>query len=324
MTDCPALWADAYRLAARHIPSVISILGRSDDSTDAPVVIAPPAGDGLPPPAPPSEVDAAATETGSETPVEEDCQTCPDCQLVTAGMLAGLFDNASAAERQAMATEINLVIDEAGLGSELRLSHFVGQCRQETAGRILVSENLNYSVSALTSIFGFYKNNPGLAAAHGRSSGKAANQQAIANHAYANRIGNGSVASGDGWRFRGRGIKQLTGRGNYRDFTSFHRRFWGEDTDFEANPDLLHTDPKYAVRSGIYFWAQHNLGVKADAGPSRAAANSITDIINKYDGPAGYQNRYDNMRKAYEAHVFKMVCFNTRQSLSNSANRNPK
>lgn len=323
MTECPALWVEAYRLAARQIPSLISNLISDYDSTAFPPGTLP-NGTGEAPPAPPSRVDEAATKAGSEAPVDEDCQTCPDCKLVTADMLAGLFDSASAVERQVMADEINLVIDEAGLGSELRLSHFVGQCRQETAGRILVSENLNYSASALPKIFGFYKKNPGLAAAHGRSSGKAADQQAIANHAYANRIGNGSAASGDGWRFRGQGIKQLTGRGNYRDFTTFHRRFWGEETDFEANPDLLHTDAKYAVRSGIYFWAQHNLGVKADAGPSRTAANSITDIVNKYDGEVGYQNRYDNMRKAYDAHVFRMICFNTSQPLSNRANRKPK
>lgn len=159
---------------------------------------------------------------------------------------------------------------------------------------------------------------------HGRTSSHEANQEAIANHAYANRIGNGNIESGDGWRYRGRGIKQLTGRDNYRDFTTFHAEFWGESVDFEANPELLTSDPKYAVRSGIYFWAKHNLGSKADAGATKDAADEISAIVNEYDGDAGFQNRYNNMFKAYNDHTFREVCFNTSPLLSNSSSRSPK
>lgn len=266
----------------------------------------------------PSATAAAAEQAaaGSDTDVDCTTGTCPDCEIITGGMLANVYNNATAAQRDIAAKELNWFINRGQLDSELRLAHFLGQTRQETAGHILKTENLNYKVAVLKAKFGYYSNNPEKADAHGRVQDKngkvtqAADQEAIANHAYANRIGNGNIASGDGWRYRGRGIKQLTGRGNYKSFTTGHEDLWLEKKDFEAEPELLATDAKYAVRSGIWFWVNHNLGLKADGGGTKAVADRISTVVNAYDGAAGFTNRFNYMKEILDAGTFKNVCFN--------------
>ncbi|WP_227461267.1 glycoside hydrolase family 19 protein [Cupriavidus pauculus] len=96
-------------------------------------------------------------------------------------------------------------------------------------------------------------------------------------------LGNGDYASGDGWRYRGRGLKQLTGRANYKAFAKWHATLqseWPQEIlDFEANPELL-VQPKYAARSAAYFWVDHALHEIADKGSTDAHVNSITAIVN--------------------------------------------
>jgi putative chitinase len=115
-------------------------------------------------------------------------------------------------------------------------------------------ESLDYPPDRLGVPFRYFRRHPDEALRFGRIDGvQPADQEAIANRAYANRIGNGDVESGDGWRFRGRGLKQVTGRANYRAFTEDHAKLFGELIDFEAEPELLGT-PRYPVRSALWFW----------------------------------------------------------------------
>lgn len=104
-------------------------------------------------------------------------------------------------------------------------------------------------------------------------------QIALANRIYANKIGTGDISSGDGWRYRGCGLKQLTGRGNYQAFADDHKIFWGEAIDFVANPELLN-NPIYAVRSGVYFWISKALFSIADAGDQFNNVDKITAVKN--------------------------------------------
>ncbi len=101
--------------------------------------------------------------------------------------------------------------------TEVHINFFLAQVREEV-GPSLESrrENMNYSCKALQKIFSYYRRHPGDANSDGRCNGHKANQRKIANKVYSNRIGNGDYASGDGYRFRGGGFIQLTGRGNYR------------------------------------------------------------------------------------------------------------
>lgn len=85
-------------------------------------------------------------------------------------------------------------------------------------------------------------------------------------------IRNGDAASSDGWRFRGRGRFQLTGRENYRAFSEWHEETSGEGINFEADPDRA-AEPVYAVRSGLFFWLDHDLPELANAGLTEAATD---------------------------------------------------
>ena len=138
---------------------------------------------------------------------------------------------------------------------------------------------------------------------YGRKSGQSANQVEIANRAYngvtGNRgLGNGNVASGDGWRYKGRGLVQLTGRANYDDFSRRHKEVWNESVDFLEAPELLET-ARYAVRSAVGFWLREKLYEIADAGSSSVQVNAITEVINRYTN--SYPNRVSNFNRIYHA-----------------------
>lgn len=140
---------------------------------------------------------------------------------------------------------------------------------------------------------------------YARTADHPADQEAIANRAYADRNGNGNVESRDGWRFRGRGLEQVTGRANYRAFAEEHTQLFGEQIDFGAEPELLGT-PRYAVRAALWFWHANDLFSLADAGINRAAADSITAIINR--GTGSYEQRWENVRRLSESEVFANIC----------------
>src|SRR5690606_24432144 len=114
---------------------------------------------------------------------------------------------------------------------------------------------------------------------------------------YANRNGNGDVASGDGWRYRGRGLKMTTGRGNYRDLQDNYHIVWpGTPPDFVGNPELLGT-ARYAVQSAVFFWIRHGLYRIADSGETDANVDSITRIINRHtDSYATRRTHFTNIR----------------------------
>ena len=108
----------------------------------------------------------------------------------------------------------------------------------------------------MISTFNYFENDQTEADEFGKTSDHYSNPEGIANRAYANRNGNGDVETGDGWRYRGRGMFQTTGRGNYRQLTESYHKVFGEFVDFEKQPDLV-TEPKYAARAAAIFWLDH-------------------------------------------------------------------
>jgi putative chitinase len=133
-----------------------------------------------------------------------------------------------------------------------RIAAFVAQCAHESGGFRFLTENLNYRAESLVKTWPRYFN-------ASNSSSYARNPQRIANRAYANRMGNGDEASGDGWRFCGRGLIQLTGRSNYQAFAD------SIETDINDIPDYLATF-EGAVQSACWFWETNNLNKWADLG----------------------------------------------------------
>jgi putative chitinase len=134
-----------------------------------------------------------------------------------------------------------------------RVAGFLSQIGHESGGLAMLEENLNYKAETLMRVWP--KRFPTLEFAQQF----ARNPQKIANSVYANRMGNGDEASGEGWKYRGRGLKQLTGKDNY---TAFSKAI---GTDFVADPDLL-LQPVNAALSAGWFWSANNLNALADNG----------------------------------------------------------
>lgn len=167
------------------------------------------------------------------------------------------------------------------INSPLRLAHFLAQCGHESGGFKAVSENLNYSADGLKKIFGKYF--PGDTSAYAR------NPEKIASKVYANRMGNGDEASKEGWKFRGRGYIQLTGKSNYEKFT----KFIGEDCI--SNPDLVAT--KYPLASAAFFFDSNKLWAICDRGSDDAAVTAVTKRVN--GGTIGLADRIKHFREFY-------------------------
>ncbi|MHA0985443.1 glycoside hydrolase family 19 protein, partial [Enterobacter ludwigii] len=181
--------------------------------------------------------------------------------------------NVSDSVLDVVAKEFSNKFDMCNINTKNRLYHFFAQIYQEVGPAFNLNEGFNYRPQVLIDKFAYYRNHPQDAQADGFIPGRqAANKQSIANRAYGGREGNADIASGDGWRYRGRGMKQLTFKNNYRSFTNYHERVWGESIDFETNPDFL-VETVYAARSALYFWVQNNLYSRADNGVGRAVSD---------------------------------------------------
>ena len=170
--------------------------------------------------------------------------------------------------------------DKFGLNTDLRLGHFLAQVREEVGSEFKVlRENLNYKSEALPKIFGkrFSKEQ---AIEYGRGTNPA-NQEAIANLAYGNRLGNGAPDSDgdgdmdkddDGFKYRGAGCLQITGKSNFEEVQKRCVRYAGKEMD----PDTL----EGFVVFGFAYWMQHDLYRLADKGKSDSVVDSITAKIN--------------------------------------------
>ena len=161
--------------------------------------------------------------------------------------------------------EIPSVSEKFGINTELRLAHFLAQTGHESGGFKVFSENLNYGAAGLSSIFKKYFT-PESAKEYQRKPEK------IANIVYANRMGNGNQASGEGYKFRGRGFIQLTGKDNYSAFDKV------VEDDIIASPDLVAT--KYPLLSAAWFFHKNGLHKIADEGATDAVVTKVTKRVN--------------------------------------------
>ena len=170
-----------------------------------------------------------------------------------------------------------------GITTPLRLAHFLAQCGHESGGFKATQENLNYSAKGLCGIFRKYFPSVTVALQYERKPEK------IANRVYANRMGNGNEASGDGWKHRGRGYIQLTGKENYKAFDAT------VPEDILANPDLVAT--KYALASAAFFFKKNGLWAICDRGADMATVTAVTKRVN--GGTIGLADRQKHFNEFY-------------------------
>lgn len=147
-----------------------------------------------------------------------------------------------------------------------RIAAFLAQCGHESGGWTVFQENLNYSAQGLRKVFPKYFPNDDLANAYAKQPEK------IANRIYGNRMGNGPEESGDGYKYRGRGPIQLTGKDNYR---AFAKDMFDDWENLFNNPDWVTEDKDFALMSAIWFWNKNKLNVQADAGDIKLMTKKI-------------------------------------------------
>jgi len=179
--------------------------------------------------------------------------------------------------------ELDDVIEKYGGNSRLRMSHFLSQCAHESGNFKAVQENLNYSSKGLLTTFKKYF--PG-----NLSESYAKQPEKIASRVYGNRLGNGDESTKEGWKYRGRGYIQLTGKSNYKKFTDFI----GEDC--VKNPDLV--SEKYPLISAAFFFNVNNLWSICDKGDSIEVITELTKRIN--GGTNGLNDRIKKFNEFYK------------------------
>ena len=165
----------------------------------------------------------------------------------------------------------------------LRLAHFLAQCGHESGGFKAVQENLNYSADGLKKIFPKYF--PGTL-----NESYARNPEKIANKVYSSRMGNGDETSGEGFKFRGRGYIQLTGKSNYSAFDKM------VEDNILASPDLVAT--KYPLMSAAFFFDSNKLWSICDKGADDATVTAVTKRVN--GGVIGLSDRIKHFKEYYE------------------------
>ena len=178
--------------------------------------------------------------------------------------------------------------DKYEINTALILAHFLAQVNHESNDMRVIEENLNYSAKRLLQVFPKYFKTFDEAKMYEYRPEK------IANRVYANRMGNGDENSGDGWKYRGRGLIMLTGKSNYKDFS-----IWcGKGDLFVREPDLVKKDKEYTVLTAFFYWSTRNLNnYVCDNVEQYDVCKRITKVIN--GGYNGLDDRWQRFKIIY-------------------------
>jgi len=201
--------------------------------------------------------------------------------MATLEQLAEIFPHAKHDNLAKYCDALNAAMAEFQIDTPKRQAMFLAQCGHESGSFSAVNENLNYKAESLTKVFHKYFPDMDTANEYAKQPEK------IANRVYGNRMGNGDEESGDGWRYHGRGLIQLTGRNNYD--------ACGEalDVDLDEDADYLST-PEGAARSAAWFWHKNGLNKFADAEDIVGCTKRVNG------GTIGLEDRTEHYKKAVE------------------------
>lgn len=211
---------------------------------------------------------------------EKDEVTQEEQNMITYEQLLAINSNENPEMCKHYIDALNKILPEYKINTKLRLCHFLAQILHESGNLKYKSENLNYSAKALRFVFPKYFKTDEIANQYARKPEK------IANRVYANRMGNGDEASGDGWLRRGRGLIQLTGTDNYKACTK------ALNIDLMKNPDLIISNAEICIKTACWFWNSKKLNELAD----KDDIKSITKRIN--GGYNGLDDRNSILKKA--------------------------
>ena len=184
--------------------------------------------------------------------------------MITAEQFAHLFPRAQ--DPAGWADAMNNVFPTYDINTPERVAAFIAQCGHESGGWTVFEENLFYSAQGLMKVFPKYFPTADLANAYAKQPEK------IANRIYGGRMGNGPEATGDGYKYRGRGPIQLTGKDNYR---AFAKEMFDDWENLFENPDWVTADRDFALMSAIWFWNKNKLNVQADNGDIKLMTKKI-------------------------------------------------
>jgi len=199
--------------------------------------------------------------------------------MITSDQFHTLFPNNP--EPDVWASAMESVFPQYQIDTPQRVAAFLAQCGHESGGWTVFEENLNYSAMGLVTTFPKYFSNIAIATPYAR------NPEMIANKIYANRMGNGDSASGDGYLYRGRGPIQITGKANYIKFAQDMFEDW---ENLSEHPDWVTEDKDFALMSAIWFWNTNKLNVQADAGDIKLMTKKINGGYNGLDDRIAHYN----------------------------------
>lgn len=204
-------------------------------------------------------------------------------------ILKQLFPKSTEENRAKYAMPLRMAMIRYNIDNPNRVRAFLAQIGHESGQLSAVVENLNYSAKVLRSVFGKYFKTDAEAEKYAHK------PEAIANVVYANRLGNGDTKSGDGWRYRGRGLIQITGKSNYNE-ASQKMYALPLGVDFVDEPELLAT-PEYAAQSAAWWWENAGLNAIADGLGGANDTEVFKQITKRVNG--GY-NGLDDRLAIYE------------------------
>ncbi len=233
-----------------------------------------------PPPAPitlPSLPIETAVPESASLQIPENSIVVETTGVITAEQLKRIVTTLSEAKCKELLPHLLQTMTEFGINTPIRVAAFIAQTAHESAGYSALLENLNYSAQALLKTWP-NRFTPESAAAYARQ------PERIANHVYINRLGNGDEASGDGWRYRGRGVIQTTGRTNYMACGA------GLGLDLITSPELLE-QPLNAFRSAGWYWKSRNCSSFADSDNFTGLTKAINGGLNGLDDRKAYYAR---------------------------------
>ncbi|XP_076029878.1 glycosyl hydrolase family 19 domain-containing protein HI_1415-like [Oratosquilla oratoria] len=198
---------------------------------------------------------------------------------ITHTQLRSIMVDAKAPNIQKFLPFINSTMRKFNITTPLQQAHFLAQVGHECGSFNYLVESLNYSAAGLRKIF------PKHFKTNAEMESFARKPEKIANRVYSNRLGNGSEESGDGWKYRGRGMIQLTGKDVYREFAS------ASGSQVLSDPDRLATDPRLCAESAGWFWKRANLNQLADKDDVEAVTRRINGGVNGLDDRKAYLRR---------------------------------